>query len=306
MIRNAVAMFSAAAQLKGILLTVIIDSRVPVRLSGDPARLRQIICNLVGNAVKFTEQGAVSVNVTAAGEKQGNVTMRVEVKDTGIGVPEHLQPSLFEPFTQADSSVSRKYGGSGLGLAIAGNLVSQMGGQIGMRSKPGAGSAFYFSVKLQTAADVASPAPASDPLPVPSRVMPRPASAPKVRILLAEDNAINQKVALRQLAKLGYQTDGVANGCEALAALAKTPYDIILMDCQMPEMDGYRTTAEIRQAEQCAGDRHVIIIAMTANAMEGDRERCLAAGMDGYLAKPVTLEKLAAALRQACARIGKA
>jgi CheY-like chemotaxis protein len=228
--------------------------------------------------------------------------LRFEVQDTGIGIPLEVQGSLFAPFTQADSSVTREYGGTGLGLAIAASLVSRMNGTIGVVSAPGAGSTFHFTVNLTRA--VVATVPSLDATAAGAPVMSGLAGvASRVRVLLAEDNVINQKVALRQLAKLGFQADGVANGHEALRALAQIPYDIILMDCQMPEMDGYRATAEIRRIEQGAFSRRVVIIAMTANAMEGDRDKCLNAGMDDYLPKPVTLETLSNAMARACAQL---
>jgi CheY-like chemotaxis protein len=298
-------MFGLSAQLKGIQLEVAVRSEVPAVVNGDPGRLRQIICNLVSNAVKFTEKGQVLVTVSLEREHEGGATLHFAISDTGIGIPQPAQAVLFEPFTQADASVTRKYGGTGLGLAIASSLVNRMGGAIGLVSEPGVGSTFDFTVDLKPPALAfamfgAHPAETIRPSERSS------ASAPsKYRILLAEDNIINQKVALRQLAKLGYQADLVANGCEVLESLAKVPYDIILMDCQMPEMDGYRATAEIRQLERTSGGHHVMIIAMTANAMEGDREKCLEAGMDDYLSKPVIVEKLAEVLEHAIAMIGE-
>jgi CheY-like chemotaxis protein len=262
--------------------------------------------NLVGNAVKFTEKGRVLITAGVECEHTGGVTLLVAVSDTGIGIPQQAQASLFEPFTQADASVTRKYGGTGLGLAIAANLVKQMGGAVGLTSEPGAGSTFHFTVDLKQPAPAivtmraAPPAQTSAPSESASGAAPS-----KYRILLAEDNSINQKVALRQLARLGYSADVVANGREVLQSLGKVAYDIILMDCQMPEMDGYRATAEIRQLERNGSGRHIMIIAMTANAMEGDREKCLQAGMDDYLAKPVTLEKLAEVLERAITTIGR-
>ena len=304
-VEAAVDMFGAIARLHGVELGVWIDPAVPAALNGDPRRLRQIICILVDNAIKFTEQGKVTVNLRVENQPECFVSLRCEVQDTGIGIPHEAQAHLFEPFTQADSSVTRRYGGTGLGLAIAANLVASMGGTIGVISVPGEGSTFHFSVSLKTATSTAL-----QPLDAqPTTTAPMPgfaAAASKYRILLAEDNVINQKVALRQLAKLGFQADGVANGNEAIKALAQVPYEIILMDCQMPEMDGYRATAEIRRAEQGESGQHVLIIAMTANAMEGDREKCLAAGMDDYLSKPVTMEKLTDALARACADTGSA
>jgi PAS domain S-box-containing protein len=297
MVAAALDMFSSVASLKGIELAAFIAPDVPGALNGDPRRLRQVLYNLVGNAVKFTERGRVCLNLHLEREHDAGVTLAFDVQDTGIGIPPQAQARLFQPFTQADASMTRKYGGTGLGLAIAANLVSRMGGSLGVASEPGAGSTFHFTVNLKKGAP---PAPGEPPAQTPQQ--PTAASPRKRRILVAEDNIINQKVALRQLAKLGYPADAVANGYEALQALDKVPYDLILMDCQMPEMDGYQATAEIRQAERAQAGRHVLIIAMTANAMEGDREKCLAAGMDDYLAKPVTMDKLTEALTRAAAQ----
>lgn len=291
--------FSTAARHRAVALSIRVDPEVPAAVIGDPGRLRQVICNLVDNALKFTERGQVSVNLHAEQRQESSVNLRFEVQDTGIGIPLEAQASVFEPFTQADSSVTRKYGGTGLGLAIAANLVGRMGGTIGVISAPGAGSNFYFTVNLKRATcDTVQPH--DMPTAAPARI-----HGVKYRVLVAEDNIINQKLALRQLAALGFPADAVDDGHEALRALAKVPYDIILMDCQMPGMDGYRATAEIRRKEQQTPKRHVIVIAMTASAMEGDRERCLAAGMDDYLSKPVTLEKLSAAMARACAWVDR-
>ena len=300
MLETAVDMFSAVARLRAIKLGFWIDPAVPAALNGDPGRLRQIICILVDNALKFTARGKVTANLSVESRGESSVSLRLEVHDTGIGIPLEAQAHLFEPFTQADSSMSRRYGGTGLGLAIAANLVNRMGGTIGVISTPGEGSIFHFNVNLNIAASTTL-TPLDAPRSANATVPGIAAGAAKYRILLAEDNVINQKVALRQLAKLGFQAGGVANGHEALQALAEVPYDIILMDCQMPEMDGYRATAEIRRTEQEKPGQHVLIIAMTANAMDGDREKCLAAGMDDYLSKPVTMEKLTDALVRACA-----
>ncbi len=298
MLEAALKIFSATARLKGLELSLRIDPEVPVALNGDPGRLRQVISNLVGNALKFTHRGQVAVDLRVERQEESSVSLRFEVRDTGIGIPLEAQASLFEPFTQADSSVTRKYGGTGLGLAIAANLVGTMGGAIGVVSAPGAGSTFHFTANLKRA--VAATIPHDGPPAAAAPISGLASATSKYRVLLAEDNLINQKVALRQLAKLGFQADRVVNGLEALEALAQVPYDIILMDCQMPEMDGYRATAEIRRMEQQMSGRHMVIIAMTANAMEGDREKCLSAGMDDYLSKPVTAENLSRAMARAC------
>ncbi len=288
---SVVEMFKPTAKTKGIKLTSRIDARIPSRVKGDPGRLRQILTNLLSNAVKFTESGGVCMRATVESEPEDRVGIRFEVEDSGIGIPLQAQARLFEPFMQADASVTRKYGGTGLGLAIAANLVQQMGGKINVSSTPGVGSTFYFNIELKKAA--AAPAQSSEP-----EISSPTAAVEKLRILVAEDNVINQKVALRQIARLGHYADAVVNGREALEAAQRENYDVILMDCQMPEMDGYRAAAEIRRCEQRKGGRHAYIIAMTASAMAGDREKCLAAGMDDYLAKPVTLDQLGRALNR--------
>ena len=370
-----------------------VDPRMPARVSGDQGRLRQVLFNLIGNAVKFTESGAVSARTAFEQDPDGRVRMVFSVTDTGVGIPADIQAKLFQPFTQADMATTRRYGGSGLGLAISRSLIERMGGRVGLESEPGQGSRFWFSVPLDRAAQP-EPAPlpgfggqrvlvlegyepardiiremlagwnlqpefdpaqaqgcalaladrqllAQVPPGMPLVVMarrgatvdrggavrvvlnkplrrdalrvaiepvlapaspssrkrtPTPISIPaanRARILIAEDNLVNQKVAMRLVQKLGFAADVAGNGVEALAALAKSTYDLILMDCQMPEMDGLETTRRIREA----GDR-IPIIAMTANAMKGDREMCLDAGMDDYLTKPIDLSSLSKALTQ--------
>jgi len=276
------------AQAKNIKLAHFMEEGLPTAITGDQGRLRQVLLNLIGNAVKFTETGEVVLRVTRVKAGAGNATLKFEVKDTGIGIPLGAQKNLFQVFTQADTSTTRKYGGTGLGLSISRKLVDLMGGEIGLESEPGKGSTFWFTL----------------PFGLPSSPLPeeRPAAAPEqrpaarecrkyFRVLVAEDNIVNQKVSLQQLEKLGYEADVAANGLEVLEALKRRPYDLVLMDCQMPEMDGFQATQEIRRSE---GDsRHTPIVALTANALEGDQERCLAAGMDGYIPKPVRMEKLA-------------
>lgn len=427
-VEGAVDLVAEAAQSKGIELFSLVYSDVPAALRGDAGRLRQVLTNLLSNAVKFTDHGEVIVRVTKDSESDGHAHLRFAVSDSGIGISEEAQNRIFEAFSQADGSTTRRYGGTGLGLAISKQLVEMMRGEIGVESEPGKGSTFWFTAEFEKQPEESGrEAPSvnleglrvlivddnatnrklvhhqinswgmrngsaanggealailrreaafgdpyylaildmqmpemdgltlarsikSDPAIASTRLLmmtslgrrndaeirsagvevcltkpvkqsqlfdsvvalvaggslerarlQRPA-APRqdyqrrdaVRVLLAEDNTVNQRVALRQLERLGYAADAVANGHEVLEALERIRYDAVLMDCQMPELDGYEATKEIRRLE---GDsRHTTIIAMTANALEGDRERCLAAGMDDYISKPIRQESLAAIL----------
>ena len=439
-IESTLDMLAERAQGKGIELTSGIAPDVPAGLRGDPGRLRQILINLLSNAIKFTEQGEVVVRVVKESETEDHAALRFTVADTGIGIPHAVQERLFQAFTQADSSTTRRYGGTGLGLAIARQLVTLMNGEIGVQSEPGKGTTFWFTARFEKLpgglkpvrteqrdltdlrvlvvddnatnrqilrhqivawkmqkgsaggghealqllrAAVAAGAPydlalldmqmpemdgltlaraiKADPAIATTRLiiltslgqmlsdeelkaagidaylikpvkqsrlfdslvdamdkgraesmLKDPASSarsptaqvlplPKLRILVAEDNPVNQKVALGQLARLGCTGDVVANGLEVLSALPRLEYDVILMDCQMPEMDGFEATMAIRKREQdgrtrCPWKGPIHIIAMTANAMQGDREKCLAAGMDDYVSKPVRLAELHAVL----------
>ncbi len=445
-VESTLEILAERAQTKGIELTESMLPAVPTQLRGDAGRLRQILTNLVANAVKFTTEGEVVVRVTKESETTTHATLRFEVKDTGIGISPEAQQRLFQAFSQADNSTTRKFGGTGLGLAISRQLTELMHGQIGVTSEPGKGSTFWFTLQLEKQSPDAKPPvkysrdlfnlrvlvvddnatnrqilrhqifawkmqkgsassgrealdilqnavangkpydlalldmqmpemdgltlaraikansaiaktrliiltslgqrPAAGELaaagidaylvkPVkqsrlfdclvnvigkspsetgagvakataevlasPSKLAPRPGQ--RARILLAEDNSINQKVALGQLRKLGYTADAVANGLEALEALEHVCYDVVLMDCQMPEMDGYEATRAIRQREsqpspETKSRARLHIIAMTANAMDGDREKCLAAGMDDYVSKPVRTVELQGALER--------
>ncbi|MDZ4865137.1 MAG: response regulator, partial [Gemmatimonadota bacterium] len=431
LLEDTLDLLAENASARGIELAARVERTVPEAVRGDPARVRQVLTNLVSNALKFTERGAVTVHAHLVDDPAGGHLVRWEVKDTGIGLTPEQQDRLFQPFSQADSSTTRRYGGTGLGLAICRQIVELMGGAIGVESALGVGSTFWFTVRLTTSSAETSTALTSDPDLAGQRVLvvePQPTLraaivdqlevwgceatgtdeategfnllgsaadggrpfriaifdnslrgpdgvefaravrarsdlartrvllladltrrdvrqaadeagaagvvtkpvrhqhlhdavrvalgyAPigrdaahhersrvagdarptiKARVLLAEDNPVNQKVAMRMLEKMGHRVDVVGNGLEAVQAARDLPYDVILMDCQMPEMDGYQAVAEIRKIEGTT--RHTPIIAMTANAMAGDRERCLLAGMDDYVAKPVRGAELIAAL----------
>ncbi|MBZ5552022.1 MAG: PAS domain S-box protein [Acidobacteriia bacterium] len=289
-VEDTLTLVGKAARTKKLQLAGIVVPDVPTQLRGDPGRLRQILTNLVSNAVKFTEQGKVTVRVANEAETPTHVTLRIEVEDTGIGIAPETQARLFKAFSQADSSTTRKYGGTGLGLAVSKQLVEMMEGQIGVKSSVGEGSTFWFTVRLEKQAHPAAATESGKEHPANPASEPRPLR--KMRILVAEDNLLNQKVTMGQLRKLGYSADAVANGLEVQEAIRRIPYDAILMDCQMPEMDGYEATRQVRLHEQSQQKKPLYIIAMTAHAMVGDREKCLSAGMDNYLSKPVRLEEL--------------
>jgi PAS domain S-box-containing protein len=288
-VEEAVQALRVQASAKGLVLGWRVEPGTPTLLTGDANRLRQILLNLAGNAVKFTERGEVAVELIVESRDQGKTTLRFSVADTGIGIRPDQTEGLFAPFVQGDASNTRKYGGAGLGLSISKALVEMMGGTIGHHSTAGAGSTFWFTAVFATprAPALASAGPAA------STTMSLPAKATRARIdariLVVEDNATNQLVLLAQLEKLGYQARAVANGIEAVEAAQREAYDLILMDCQMPLMDGFEATRQIRRS----GRPHVPIIAVTAHAMVGDRERCIREGMDDYLSKPLALEPLA-------------
>jgi signal transduction histidine kinase/CheY-like chemotaxis protein len=436
-LEGAVELVASPARRKGLELTLSVGPEVPRFLRGDPGRLRQVLLNLMSNAVKFTEHGEIAVAVSRLSENPQEAVLRVEVRDNGIGIAQDKLHLLFKPFSQADASTSRHYGGTGLGLSIAKELVERMQGTIGVDTTPGQGSTFWFTVKLAKQTEVSQPAserltslagisvlivddnansrrilngqvtswgmksataadgaealgmlrsaakvgapyqavlldvmmPEMDGVELARLIKSDPALAaatitlvssagprnefkerlqgleiaawlmkpvrasslynsftnaladtrvaataargageplagfaarlPAYRVLLAEDNPINQKVARLLLKKLGLEVDLAANGREAVEAVMRLPYDVVLMDCQMPEMDGYDATREIRRRE--AGASHIMIVALTANALSGDREKCRAAGMDGYVSKPVTLEALHRALAEVLA-----
>ncbi|MBZ0105477.1 MAG: response regulator [Sulfuricella denitrificans] len=409
-VENVAELFSQRAQLKGLELICDIDPALPHHLRGDPGRLRQILANLTDNAIKFTEQGEVLIRVHLQEETSTRLQVRFEVLDTGIGISSQAKSRLFQSFSQADGSTTRKYGGTGLGLAISKQLIELMDGEVGMNSQEGKGSQFWFTAQLEKPGETSIPlsgdstlrglralvlipnqkladmvagllngwgieshpgmpvenlasepfdlivldlshpdaaaltrAPAGGTAKAPNWILLSPVtqrqripelpdaiyltkpilqqrlhdalleasgaqatgqqslggqetendSVPPshLRVLVAEDNNVNKKVIRHMLKKLGIEPEIVSNGKEALEAMRRTPHDLILMDCQMPEMDGFEATAEIRRQEQAEG-AHRMIVAMTANVMPGDRERCLDVGMDDYLVKPLSLESL--------------
>ena len=285
---EVVALFGSRAADKGLSLSTRYAAGTPEYFGGDPVRIRQVLTNLVGNAVKFTERGSICLDVMTLEQSGDRASLRVAVSDTGIGIADGVRDSIFEQFNQADESVTRRFGGTGLGLAISRHLIELMGGRLEVESEPGVGSTFHFSLNLPlVAADQA--ANLDDTLP------PSDAGARfDARVLLVEDNAVNRRMARILLEQLGCRVDEAADGRVAVERAATGQHDLVLMDVSMPEMDGFEATLEIRRRE---GDRHrAPIIAMTALAMRGDRERCLAAGMDDHLPKPVKRQTLAAML----------
>jgi signal transduction histidine kinase/CheY-like chemotaxis protein len=280
------------ANEQGLALLHEVSPDVPDHLTGDWLRLQQVLINLVGNALKFTERGQVAVKLDLAERTGTGVVLHVAVTDTGIGIPRDRQAAIFESFTQADGSTARRHGGTGLGLTISRRLVDMMGGRIWVESEPGHGSTFHFTAKVDVRPHASVPA-AAPPI---GRSGTSAATTP-LRILLAEDNIVNQFLAVHLLEKAGHHVQTAVDGRTAVAALEQGHFDLALMDLQMPEMDGFEATALIRERERTTGE-HLPIIALTANAMVGDEERCLQAGMDGYLSKPIDIRQLLAEIRR--------
>ncbi len=312
-VNSVVALLLPQAQAKGLQLTSAIDPGIGGQLSGDPARLRQILLNLVGNAIKFTNQGRVLLEVKPLAAAEGQVQLHFSINDTGIGLSEEAQERLFQSFSQADASTTRRFGGTGLGLAISRKLVELMGGGIGVTSALGKGSTFWFYLPFDHTPDsfnstvpgaLAKAAPAvSPPVNDPAKTG-RPEG---LRILLVEDNQINLIVGLNQLKKLGYLNVDIArDGAEALEAWSRERYRLILMDCQMPVMDGYEATRKIRQLEAERNWPATQIVALTASVTRTDRDQCIAAGMDRFVSKPVNETELRVVLEKAMAAAGGA
>jgi PAS domain S-box-containing protein len=289
LLQQQIELFKPRADESNLELTLEVDEDLPEIIEADAARLRQVMLNLLGNALKFTEEGSVAVEVSQCQEPTAR--LRLTVTDTGIGIAPEAQKNLFNPFTQADESTSRRYGGTGLGLAISKRLIELMGGRIGCDSTPGEGSTFWFELPLVTADLPAHERPPA----LLSRDRGLMGRRSQFRVLLAEDSAVNRLVAITQLEQLGYQTTAAHDGTEVLALLEHQQFDLVLMDCYMPELNGFETTEVLRQQPRFA---NLPVIALTASAMQGDREKCLASGMSDYLSKPFREEELAAMLDQ--------
>jgi signal transduction histidine kinase/AmiR/NasT family two-component response regulator len=288
-IDSVIALLGPKARGRGLTLSASFAEDLPRDLKGDPSRLAQILLNLVGNAIKFTEAGSVTITASHRALQADAIELRIEVSDTGVGVAPEARTSLFQPFTQADTSVSRKYGGTGLGLAICKQLCETMGGAIGVDSEPGHGSTFWFTVQCRVSAPAVV---AASPPTVPAIQL----DAADLDILVADDNDIIRNLIAKLLLRRGYQADLVSNGQDAVLAVQKKSYHLVLMDMQMPELDGISATRMIRGLR--GPERKVPIIALTANALVGQREICLAAGMDGFLTKPIQPQALYEAIQQ--------
>jgi signal transduction histidine kinase/ActR/RegA family two-component response regulator len=289
-------LISAGARQKGLNLTWEVESQVPAWLVGDPLRIQQILANLLGNAVKYTPHGRVDVRASSRPVAPGVIELRFDVKDTGIGIPQHALSTIFRKFTQADNSNTRKYGGTGLGLAIAQELADMYRGGIRVESEEGRGSTFHVTLELREAEPAAAGIPDSV---VPDLAGIEAANGVRARILVVEDNAVNQKVVTKLLGKRGYRTEVAGNGREALAALERSTFDVVLMDLQMPVMDGLEATRLIRLNPRW---RTLPVIGLTAHATAEGRDQCLKAGMDEYVTKPIRASALWEAVDKALSR----
>lgn len=295
LLEETISMYSISALQKGLGLQYVIQDKIPLNLVGDPIRLMQVIGNIINNAIKFTQYGSIFVNVGLEKQHKSAAWMRFDISDTGIGISQKDMDKLFKSFSQVDSSISRKYGGTGLGLVISKRIVEMMGGTIWVESIAGQGSTFHFIIPFAIAKTDREPVISQGDRSV---IL----DGQVINILLVEDDAVNQIVAAKMLKTKGYQVDIANNGHEALNSLDKKHYDLILMDVQMPGMDGIETTLVIREREKQVGE-HIPIIALTAHAVKGDQERFLAAGMDGYISKPIKMEELYKTISD-CIRLG--
>lgn len=314
-VQQTLAVLRARAAAKGLELRTLVHESVPATAIGDVTRIRQVLLNLAGNAIKFTERGSIAVEVRrcvlpvtrgskrtkkSAGPAGGDVLdLHFTVRDTGIGIPPERLSRLFKAFSQIDSSTTRRYGGTGLGLAISKRLCELMGGGVHVESTPGFGSAFHFTV--QVLENASAPAADSSSRNSPLGAVPQPPAMPRreLRVLLAEDNRVNQALATALLKKAGCQVTLAVDGARCLDALRQEAFDVVFMDVCMPEMDGFEATRRIRQGDCGEAARHTFIAAMTANAMEGDRESCFKSGMNDYLTKPLNKQELLTLLQRA-------
>ena len=306
------SLFESMARAKGLQFTFSIAEDAPICLVGDPKRIRQVLINLIGNAFKFTEAGAVAVSVSATGKTESSAQFVFTVTDTGIGISEQAQGKIFSDFTQADDSLTKGYGGTGLGLAISRNLVELMHGEIGVDSITGQGSSFWFTLPFElgsgeacdTVEELTTPrygdkgathiSKSADDLSGVKEIIQYDA-----RVLIVDDSEVNQFVLMETIKRFGIEAVAVGSGCEAIALLEEDQFDLVVMDIQMPQMSGLEATARIRASERASAVKKVTpIIAFSANAMQGDRERFLRAGMDDYLSKPVQVDSLAAVLQE--------
>lgn len=295
-VKEAVQILSFYSKAKGLDINYQVEDQIPEKLLGDPTRLRQILLNYGSNAIKFTEEGSVTIKAGLVETNDDIYTVKFTVIDTGTGISEEKQASIFDSFTQADSSTTRKFGGTGLGLAICRQLTELMEGDIGVNSTPGKGSTFWFTAPLEKhTADSNNQNRAKE-----NGSKSEHDFSENTRILVAEDNKINQVVALKILEKEGFEVEIVENGVEAVKAVEKNNYSFVLMDIQMPEMDGYKATSLIREMETVTG-KHTPIIALTASAMEEDRKLCFEAGADDFISKPIDKKNLLRAMRETAA-----
>ncbi|HSD63099.1 MAG TPA: ATP-binding protein, partial [Ignavibacteriaceae bacterium] len=298
-IDDSVSILLARAEEKGLSIKKLIANNTPVNLIGDGTRLRQIFVNLISNAIKHTNRGIVEISVYQRERENDRACLYIAVKDTGTGIPRHKINDLFKPFSQVDDSSTRKFGGTGLGLVICKEFVNLMGGEIGVESSVNEGSTFYFTLKLKTQdkQEMYSENELAKIYEFQGSRMVKPVNLKTLnhvrenyRILLAEDNVVNQKIAVKILGDYGFKVHAVSNGFEAIGEVVKGIYDLILMDVQMPGMDGFATTIQIRKLDLSAGK--IPIIALTAHAMQGNKEKCFAAGMNEYVTKPLSADEL--------------
>jgi signal transduction histidine kinase len=294
-LQNACAPFVTAAQSKGVEFTTHVDAAVPPLVIGDAVRVRQVLNNLVGNAVKFTKSGVITVSCSVDRSDASSLKLRVVVKDSGVGIAADAVPRIFDAFAQAESSTTRQFGGTGLGLAIVRRLVEIMGGEVGVQSEQRRGSTFWFTMQLQRASALSALLPAS----LTDATGPRFSTLKPPRVLLAEDNPVNREVLTEMLEVMGCKVSSVENGVQAVQAAHEATFDAILMDCQMPMMDGHTATIQLREDETTHGRSRSFIVALTADATTENRQRCFDAGMDAVMTKPVSQARLRDLVMQA-------